>query len=252
MTLEGNLEEAKANHHKKMLEREEAEAECKEVRTSHVILMTFHGRQMRYSTDISFIAQTFRNTQSFLDHARTWFLTFDVFHRKMEADLAQQNKIQSSIRQETYQLKKSVNELKDRTANLSIALRELHAEERQLSKEVVDSPDRVRRDLAAAHEKLEEVKAAIAEKRSARAAEKKRTEHTVAAGEGVREAVAAMEAMEVRAREHEAATRDEEEARRRLEAAERDLKEKEEAREGLERQLEAAGTLSFSFRFRCC
>lgn len=34
MTLKEHLEEARAINHEKMLEREEAEAECKEVRTS--------------------------------------------------------------------------------------------------------------------------------------------------------------------------------------------------------------------------
>ena len=87
----------------------------------------------------------------------------------MEAEIAQQNKIQSSIRQETYLLKKSANELKDQIANLSIALRELQAEERRLSKEVVGSPDRIKADLAAAVRTLEGVKGAVVEKRRARA-----------------------------------------------------------------------------------
>ncbi len=68
----------------------------------------------------------------------------------MEAEIAQQNKIQSSIRQEAHSLKRSANELKDKIANLSIALRELQAEERNLSKEVVDSPNRIRSELAKA------------------------------------------------------------------------------------------------------
>ena len=76
----------------------------------------------------------------------------------MEAEIAQQNKIQASIRQETYLLKKSANELKDQIANMAIALRELQSEERQLSKEVVHSPDRIKVDLARVSENLEKVK----------------------------------------------------------------------------------------------
>eukprot|EP00584_Thalassiosira_punctigera_P009868 CAMPEP_0172534744 /NCGR_PEP_ID=MMETSP1067-20121228/7002_1 /TAXON_ID=265564 ORGANISM="Thalassiosira punctigera, Strain Tpunct2005C2" /NCGR_SAMPLE_ID=MMETSP1067 /ASSEMBLY_ACC=CAM_ASM_000444 /LENGTH=269 /DNA_ID=CAMNT_0013319569 /DNA_START=11 /DNA_END=816 /DNA_ORIENTATION=- len=78
--------------------------------------------------------------------------------KEMEAEIAQQNKIQSSIRQEAHSLKRSANELKDKIANLAIALRELQAEERNLSKEVVDSPDRIRSELAKAGERLEAAK----------------------------------------------------------------------------------------------
>jgi len=105
--------------------------------------------------------------------------------KEMEAEMAQQNKIQSSIRQETNHLKKSANELKDQIANLSIALRELQAEERQLSKEVVDSPDRIKVDLAEAIDKLEEVKKEILKRQDERDGVQRQLEHTTYAEECV-------------------------------------------------------------------
>ena len=74
----------------------------------------------------------------------------------------------SSIRQKTYLLKKSVNELTDQIANLSIALCELQTEERQLSKEVVHSPDRIKVDLAEATQKLKGIKTNILAKQRER------------------------------------------------------------------------------------
>jgi hypothetical protein len=59
----------------------------------------------------------------------------------MEGEITQHNKIQASIQQETYRLKKSTNELQDQIMNKSIALCELKAEERKLNKEVVHLPD---------------------------------------------------------------------------------------------------------------
>eukprot|EP00579_Thalassiosira_antarctica_P018811 CAMPEP_0201960008 /NCGR_PEP_ID=MMETSP0904-20121228/6822_1 /ASSEMBLY_ACC=CAM_ASM_000553 /TAXON_ID=420261 /ORGANISM="Thalassiosira antarctica, Strain CCMP982" /LENGTH=484 /DNA_ID=CAMNT_0048505819 /DNA_START=85 /DNA_END=1541 /DNA_ORIENTATION=+ len=186
MTLKDHLEEARTMNHEKMLEREEAEAECKE----------------------------------------------------MEAEIAQQNKIQSSIRQETYLLKKSANELKDQIANLSIALRELQAEERQLSKEVVHSPDRIKVDLAEAMQKLEGMKKTILAKQRERTLVHKQVEHTTLAEESVKEIMMAMEKMESKVQEYEIVVEDCDDVKNRLEEMERDLEEKRGERDEQERQLE--------------
>mmetsp|Transcript_22898 Transcript_22898/g.40209 ORF Transcript_22898/g.40209 Transcript_22898/m.40209 type:complete len:442 (+) Transcript_22898:156-1481(+) len=186
MTLKDHLEEARTMNHEKMLEREEAEAECKE----------------------------------------------------MEAEIAQQNKIQSSIRQETYLLKKSANELKDQIANLSIALRELQAEERQLSKEVVHSPDRIKVDLAEAMQKLEGMKKTILAKQRERTLVHKQVEHTTLAEESVKEIMMVMEKMETKVQEYEIVVEDCDDVKNRLEEMERDLEEKRGKMEEQERQLE--------------
>mmetsp|Transcript_31900 Transcript_31900/g.68890 ORF Transcript_31900/g.68890 Transcript_31900/m.68890 type:complete len:409 (+) Transcript_31900:486-1712(+) len=187
MALKDHMEEAKAINHEKMLEREEAEAECKE----------------------------------------------------MEAEIAQQNKIQSSIRQETYLLKKSANELKDQIANLSIALREIQAKERQLSKEVVHSPDRIKVDLATAIQKLEGLKDTISKTQRERTLVRKRMEHVASAQENVKEITTAMEEMETRVQEYEIVVEDCDDAQNRLAEIEHELEEKKGEREEQECRLRA-------------
>mmetsp|Transcript_3611 Transcript_3611/g.7985 ORF Transcript_3611/g.7985 Transcript_3611/m.7985 type:complete len:312 (-) Transcript_3611:631-1566(-) len=187
MTLKEHLEEARAINHEKMLEREEAEAECKE----------------------------------------------------MEAEITQQNKIQSSIRQETYLLKKSANELKDQIANQSVALRELQAEERQLSKEVVHSPDRIKVDLMQATQRLEGVKKSIVERQDERALVQKQAGHTALAEENVKDIIEVMEGMESRVQEYELIVEDLDDVQNKLDGMEHDLEGKRGERESQERQLEA-------------
>lgn len=166
-----------------------------------------------------------------------------IANAQMEAEIAQQNKIQSSIRQETNLLKKSANELKDQIANLSIALRELQAEERQLSKEVVDSPDRIKIDLAEAASKLERVKEDIASRQQEKDAVMKGMEHTSMAEESVQQGIAEMKEMETRVHEYEIAAEDHDDGNSRLESVERKLDEKEGEKVEKERQLERLGTL---------
>lgn len=187
MELKDHMEEAKAINHEKMLEREEAEAECKE----------------------------------------------------MEAEIAQQNKIQSSIRQETYLLKKSANELKDQIANLSIALREIQAKERQLSKEVVQSPDRIKVDLATATQKLEGLKDTISRTQRERTLVRKRMEHVGSAQESAVEITTAMEEMETRVQEYEVVVEDCDDAQNRLAEMEHELEGNEGEREEQESRLRA-------------
>eukprot|EP00578_Thalassiosira_sp_NH16_P003198 CAMPEP_0181132420 /NCGR_PEP_ID=MMETSP1071-20121207/30984_1 /TAXON_ID=35127 /ORGANISM="Thalassiosira sp., Strain NH16" /LENGTH=443 /DNA_ID=CAMNT_0023218749 /DNA_START=48 /DNA_END=1379 /DNA_ORIENTATION=+ len=186
MTLKDHLEEARTINHEKMLEREDAEAECKE----------------------------------------------------MEAEIAQQNKIQSSIRHETSLLKKSANELKDKIANLSIALRELQAEERGLSREVVSSPDRIKLELARVTSELEDVKKHILEKRRERTVVQTKSGHAAAAEEQGREVLIVMEDMETRVSEHEAAVEYLEDVRNALEGATCNLEGRMAQKEGQARRLE--------------
>ena len=97
--------------------------------------------------------------------------------KEMECEIAQQNKIQVSLRQETYMLKKAANALQDEVANMELALREVKAEERILRKEVVSSPDQIRIDLADASSRLHEVKRRIVERVNDKALVQKRIDN---------------------------------------------------------------------------
>lgn len=160
---------------------------------------------------------------------------------QMEAEIAQQNKIQASIRQETYLLKKSANELKDQIANLSIALRELQAEERQLSKEIVHSPDRIKVDLANATQTLEKVKKSILETQRERDTVQTQITNTTLAEEALKRIMIVMEEMGTRVHEYELVVEDLEDVQNRLEGAQHALEEKRGEKEAQERQLMAVG-----------
>mmetsp|Transcript_14393 Transcript_14393/g.22204 ORF Transcript_14393/g.22204 Transcript_14393/m.22204 type:complete len:455 (-) Transcript_14393:86-1450(-) len=171
--LEEELEKVKRVNQSKMLERDQAMAECKE----------------------------------------------------METDIAQQNRKQASIRQETYILKKNANELKDQIANLSISLRELQATERQLSKEVVDSPDRIKFEFDSAQRRLEDVKRLIDEKEMEREVVQLKLQNGMKVEGDVRRVMHVMEEMDGRVQEYEMVVEDLEDVTHRLEGAERALEE---------------------------
>jgi len=170
---------------------------------------------------------------------------------QMEAEIAQQNKIQASIRQETYLLKKSANELKDQIANLSIALRELQAEERQLSKEIVLSPDRIKVDLADAIQRLERVKKTIVEKQNEKHTVQKMLKHTASAEESVRQVITTdLRELETKLRAYKLAVKELNEAQNKLRGMEQDLEEKKQVKEMQIKELEAVG--KFGCRFAFC
>jgi len=78
---------------------------------------------------------------------------------EIETEIAQQNKLQSAIRQESTNLKKKANELKDALATVDIELEEARAEERTWSAKVVASPARVRSEMDGLMASLEQEKA---------------------------------------------------------------------------------------------
>lgn len=104
--------------------------------------------------------------------------------KEMEGIIAQQNKIQVSLRQETYLLKKTANVLQDEVANMELALREVKATERTLRKEVVSSPDQIKINLADASSRLNEVKRLIVERVNEKAVVQKRIDNTNTALDG--------------------------------------------------------------------
>lgn len=164
-------------------------------------------------------------------------------------ELAQQNKIQASIRQETLLLKKSANELKDQIANLSIALRELQSEERQLSTKVVHSPDRTKFELAEATKKLEDVKKMIAEKESERKVLQKETEHVLQGENCLVDVMKVMDETEKKVREYETVVGELDDVQSRLEAAESNHDEKRKQMEKQKKELETIG--AFCMNMKC-
>ena len=163
-------------------------------------------------------------------------------HTQMEADIAQQNRKQASIRQETYILKKSANELKDQIANLSISLRELQGEERQLSKEVVDSPDSIKYELATAQEKLEEIKKLIETKEQERKVVQLKIQNAMTAEGDTRRVMHSLTEMGTKIQEYEVVMEDLDDMTSRLEGAERKFEECTREKEVQEKKLQVAGT----------
>jgi len=105
---------------------------------------------------------------------------------EIETDIAKQNKLQSAVREESTNLKKKANELKDALATVDIELEEAVVEERQLSARVVSSPARVRSEMDSMMATLERTKADIAAaEREVQAVQRKVTNvgraHTVVA-----------------------------------------------------------------------
>lgn len=160
----------------------------------------------------------------------------------MEAEIAQQNKVQSSIRQENHLLQKSANELKDQIANLSIALRELQAEERQLNKEVVHSPDRIKESVKKAEKDLEDVKALIGEKEQERSTIGRKIQNMVHGDECVKAALEAMEDLDEKIQEYEVAVEDVQDMRVKVEEVEIRLEKKKAEIQDKEEEFRNLGT----------
>lgn len=160
----------------------------------------------------------------------------------MEAEIAQQNKIQSSIRQQNHLLQKTASELKDQVANLSIALRELQAEERQLNKEVVHSPDRIKADVHKIEKELEEVKRLIAKKEEERNLLAKMLKNSVKGEECVKRSIEAMEDMDEKVQQYEIAAEDADDLNANVDKIESSLEKKRSKKEELDVDIRAIGT----------
>lgn len=74
---------------------------------------------------------------------------------EIEGKIGALNKQQAAIRQESGELKKKANDLKDRNATISIAIQEGQADDKKLSSQIVQSPERVKREMSSATERLD-------------------------------------------------------------------------------------------------
>jgi len=78
---------------------------------------------------------------------------------ELEAEIAQQNKIQAAIRDESTQLKKQSNQLKDTIATTSLAIQEVEAQEKRIQQQVVKSPEKIKARSAELRKELEATQA---------------------------------------------------------------------------------------------
>lgn len=75
---------------------------------------------------------------------------------EIEVEIARQNKLQTSIRQESENLKKQANVLKDKIDTADLFIQELGVKERKLAAQVVESPDKLKEDIGIQSVRLEE------------------------------------------------------------------------------------------------
>lgn len=117
--------------------------------------------------------------------------------RNIETTINGLNDEQAALRQDYAEAKKRSNNLKDETANLSLALEEKYALKKRLQGQIVQSPDRMRKEMSDATNALE------TEQNDARQAERHAREiaaRLVAAQEAEQDVNAALKALyEVRA-----------------------------------------------------
>ncbi len=163
----------------------------------------------------------------------------------MEMELAQQNKIQASIRQETLVLKKNANQLKDEIDTLSITLRELQAEQRQFSAKVVHSPERIKLALAEANRKLEGVKKIIVENDNNRKSLQMDIERLVEHDKSVQDTIQTIDWSDERVQKFEMVEKDREGVENQLELAEGSLDEMRKQLKEHSKQVDVAGEKFF-------
>jgi len=66
---------------------------------------------------------------------------------EIECEITKQNKLQTSIRQESENLKKQANVLKDKIATAELSIQELAVKQRKFSSQVVESPDKLKEEI---------------------------------------------------------------------------------------------------------
>lgn len=81
--------------------------------------------------------------------------------KTIESNISVLNKQQAEIRQESGELKKTANDLKDRLSTLDLSLKEGHAERERLTGQIVNSPERIRREMTDQLSALEQERADV-------------------------------------------------------------------------------------------
>jgi len=78
--------------------------------------------------------------------------------RTTEEDIGKLNKLQAGIRLESGELKKKANDLKESNASIALAILEQQAEEQKLLSQIVQSPEKVKKEMSYAQERLDREK----------------------------------------------------------------------------------------------
>ncbi|CAM9163119.1 unnamed protein product, partial [Chrysoparadoxa australica] len=120
----------------------------------------------------------------------------DAECRRVESDIGGLNRQQAEIRQESSELKRHANELKDRVASLAVDAQETALEKERLLGQIVNSPVRIRREMADQQQALEQERGeAMTHEKEAQRLELG-IEHASNAGQEVMRAVQAVEEVE--------------------------------------------------------
>lgn len=95
-----------------------------------------------------------------LEHEQGWHATQEAEKEcaELELEITQLNKLQASIRQENNSLKKVITDLTDKIATTTVLLDEAKATKANLMAQVVQSPDRMKREMKDALAALESQK----------------------------------------------------------------------------------------------
>ncbi len=121
---------------------------------------------------------------------------FEAECKDIESKIGSLNKEQASIREESGQLKKHANDLKDRLATISLAIQEQQVKEDTLRSQIVNSPERVKKEMTSATERLEMEKAEISNMEKESVTVQASTENSTRALKDVTNAVNAVEEVE--------------------------------------------------------
>ena len=100
-----------------------------------------------------------------ITYATTYAITYAIFYAKHSKlhQIGVLNKEQAAIRHESGELKKKANELKDKNATIALSIQEGQADDKKFSTQIVQSPERVKRQMADANDRLELEKKEAAE-----------------------------------------------------------------------------------------
>lgn len=133
------------------------------------------------------------------EHEQEWHATQEAEKEcaEIELEITQLNKLQASIRQENNTLKKIITDLMDKIATLTVALEEAKATQTKLSAQIVQSPDRLKREMREVMAALESQQKDTAIVEREITTTKKKIETIVRAKEDLRKVMKQMEEIQM-------------------------------------------------------
>lgn len=167
----------------------------------------------------------------------------------MEAEIAQQNKLQRNLRGESEELKKQANRLKDQIATAELALQEMEAEERKLLPKIVDSPDELQMKIAELNVQLEQEKKRLKEAEGEVKVAETRVKNVTRAMGDISAAITLMDELAVEKRKYRQITEEIESLKSSISANSEQLERLENLRQKSQQELESIGKLNFFIRW---